>query len=516
MAGVDEIHAGDRSLNDPSVAIARVGHGYATAAPYHPHARWPEYPFDETSLSAEPNPGYEGVRQALRLLELDAERFGAPEWNPLGGIVRPGDTVVLKPNFVREFRDSDPDHANCVVTHGSVIRAVSDYVHIALGGRGRIIIADASHNDADFDAISVIAGLERMRSFYRDAAGFDLEYYDLRPERAHKIDGVIVGHSPLSGDPEGYVKVDLGDGSAFAEVQHLCHLIYGSEYDRREIVSHHTDGRHEYLISGTVLKADVVVSIPKLKTHKKVGITVNMKNMVGINGNKNWLPHHREGTPDAGGDQFPHGGVKQKLERSAVAGFKRLFPLLGPLRRLIAAPVKGLGKRVFGETNVDTIRSGNWHGNDTTWRTCIDLNRILLYADAQGTLQPKPTRRFFSIVDGIVAGEGNGPLDPTPKEVGVVIAGSNPVAVDLACARIMGFDWEKLPMLSRALASHPLSLGGFGPDSVRGRSNDARCQGSLADVRPPAGIFRPSMGWMGHVESVDGPTRQEVSIVPER
>ena len=53
-----------------------------------------------------------------------------------------------------------------------------------------------------------------------------------------------------------------------------------------------------------------------------------------------------------------------------------------------------------------------------------------MYADAEGRVHEQPVRRFFSVVDGIVAGEGNGPLDPTPKRALVVLAGGNPVAVD--------------------------------------------------------------------------------------
>src|SRR5439155_182678 len=116
-------------------------------------------------------------------------------WNPLRDIVRSGDTVVLKPNFVREFRETHEGHADCVMTHGSVIRAVLDYVYIGLNGRGRIVIADAPHNDADFEAIRKIAGLDEIQALYRREAGFEVEVYDLRPERANKIDGVIVGHA---------------------------------------------------------------------------------------------------------------------------------------------------------------------------------------------------------------------------------------------------------------------------------------------------------------------------------
>ena len=74
----------------------------------------------------------------------------------------------------------------------------------------------------------------------------------------------------------------------------------------------------------------------------------------------------------------------------------------------MAKPLKALGKDIFGDTNTNTIRSGNWYGNDTTWRMVIDLNRILMYAQSSGCLQAKPARRMFCIVDGIVGGDGNG------------------------------------------------------------------------------------------------------------
>ena len=63
---------------------------------------------------------------------LTAAHYRSAEWNPLGGFVRPSDRVVLKPNFVRNFRESSPEDGDCLVTHGAVIRAVLDYVYIAL------------------------------------------------------------------------------------------------------------------------------------------------------------------------------------------------------------------------------------------------------------------------------------------------------------------------------------------------------------------------------------------------
>lgn len=488
------------SASDALVAVTSGPTSYDTPAPFSPGRAWPEYRRISLASDQHFNRVYETVRETFRLLGLDAGRFGSPEWNPLGRWIQPGNTVVIKPNFVRDFRETSPDHADCIMTHGSVIRAVLDYAYIALRGTGRIVIADAPQNDADFDAIRRIAHLDEIVHFYRSTAAFGVEVYDLRPQAANKIDGVIVGHRSLTGDPSGYVRLDLGRRSAFADISDLCPKLYGSEYEQDEVVRHHTAGTHEYLISRTVLEADCVISIPKLKTHKKVGLTANMKNLVGINGNKNWLPHHREGSPAEGGDQFSQDGFLRTAERLSTALFKRWFPHLGPLRSLIAGPAKAVGRQLFGDTNVDTVRSGNWYGNDTTWRMVLDLNRILFYGDSAGAWHDQPVRRFFSVVDGIVAGEGNGPLDPRPRPAGVIIAGSNPVAVDLACARLIGFDYTKIPMLRHALLQGALPLVSFPYGDILARSNEPAFNGPLAELRGPLLGFAPHFGWKTQIE----------------
>ena len=492
----------DNIVTAGTVAVSSGHDRYPAEPPYSPGTAYPEYPFARGTLAPEVNHAYEGVRDALRLSRLDEEHYDCKSWNPLGEMIHPGDTVVLKPNFVRDFRETRVGHEDCLITHGSIIRAAVDYVYIALGGRGRIVVADAPQNDADFDAICRMAGLDGIRGFYRRHAGFPLEVYDLRLEKARKIHGVIVGHEPLPGDPAGYVKVNLDRYSAFCEVSHLCHQLYGSEYDTDEVQSHHRDRTHEYLISRTILDADCVINLAKLKTHKKTGITVCMKNLVGINGNKNWLPHHRLGTPAHGGDQFADDNLRRRIEQRTMAYFRRLFPLLGPGRSIAARPLQRLGRRVFGDTNTDTVRSGNWYGNDTTWRMVVDLNRIFMYADRNGCLQDHPPRRVFCIVDGIVGGEGNGPLDPTPKRAGVVLAGTNPVAVDLVSARLMGFDYRKLPLLNRSLAEHTLPLAAFTYDDVACVSGDAALQGLLMDMPGLNLHFRPHFGWQGHIDLV--------------
>ena len=486
--------------NSIRVAVSTNREDYPSEPPYSPDVSYPEYSFGPNALVEKANHTYEGVREALHLLMLDEEHYGQREWNPFGQIVRSGDTVVLKPNFVRDFRETQSGHEDCLITHGAIIRAALDYVYIALKGEGRIIIADAPQDDADFDVIRKIAGLNEIQEFYRRHAGFEVEIYDLRPEKTQTVDGVTVGYEQLPGDPSGYVKVDLGRHSMFAEIEELCHLVYGSDYDTREIRRHQTNGVHEYLISRTVLEADCIINLPKLKTHKKTGITVSMKNMVGINGNKNWLPHYRLGTPGQGGDQFADNGLKHRIERSTMACFRRLFPLLGPIRGVLAKPLKALGTSIFGDTNTNMIRSGNWYGNDTTWRMVIDLNRILMYANSNGKLQDTPARRMLCIVDGIVGGEGNGPLDPTPKPAGIVLAGANPVAVDLVCARLMGFDYKRLPILYEAMVKHLLPISICEYDDVTCRSSDTQLDGLLAEFNGANLDFELHFGWKDRIE----------------
>src|ERR1022692_1434372 len=50
-------------------------------------------------------------------------------------------------------------------------------------------------------------------------------------------------------------------------------------------------GAHRYAVGNTVLSADVILNVPKLKTHMKTGMTGALKNFVGIVGSKDFLPH---------------------------------------------------------------------------------------------------------------------------------------------------------------------------------------------------------------------------------
>jgi hypothetical protein len=253
------------------------------------------------------------------------------------------------------------------------------------------------------------------------------------------------------------------------------------------------------MISRTALESDVFVNLPKLKTHKKVGVTLNLKNLVGINGNKNWLPHYAVGSPEENGDQFPSQTARTSLENNLVLTAKRLLLGKNPIARFAARKLKGVGYAIFGD-NDEIVRSGNWCGNDTCWRMTLDLNRILLYANADGTFRTTP-KRYFSVIDGIRAMEGNGPVAGKAKATGFVIAGFNPLAVDVVCAQLMGLDYRKIPMLNRAFVEGKYPFALFSPNEICVRSNEKTLQGNLADLSPePKMSFEPHFGWRGHVE----------------
>jgi uncharacterized protein (DUF362 family) len=110
-------------------------------------------------------------------------------------------------------------------------------------------------------------------------------------------------------------------------------------------------------LPNTVLGSDLLVSMPKMKTHHWAGATLSMKNFFGL------VPGGVYGWPK---NILHWAGIHQ-----SIADLHSLFP------------------------------------------------------------------RHFSIVDGIVGMDGNGPIQGNPKPAGVLVSGRDPLAVDATCCRIM-------------------------------------------------------------------------------
>lgn len=469
---------------------------YDARPPFSPCDAYPEYLFSDPG-SCGPNRLYEAVRKLFALAGFDAAKFGRPEWNPLGELIQPGDSVVIKPNLVLH-RNQNGGPLECVITHASIIRAVVDYVLRALQGSGTVTIGDAPLQSCDFGQIRSATGLDDVLSFYEQHVPNRVALIDFRRECARMDNRVgVVGVEPTAGDPYGYAVADFGKRSMLAPVSHRSEQYRVSNYDPARMTLHHNCDKHEYLISKSILKADVVISLPKMKTHRKVGVTGALKNCVGINGHKDWLPHHTKGSIAEGGDEYPnpsrlkavHGALEERKDVLQSRATKELLHIgIGLLHRASKVVAR------------DSFFEGSWWGNDTIWRTVLDLNRALIYCDREGVLRDKPQRRLFFVVDGVIGGEGEGPVRPDPKRIGTLLGGSSAAVVDAVMARLMGFDFRKIPLIREAFSVPDLSLTGISPDQIKILSNDPEL--CAVDLQRPGKHFAfvPSSGWQGHVE----------------
>jgi uncharacterized protein (DUF362 family) len=123
-------------------------------------------------------------------------------------------------------------------------------------------------------------------------------------------------------------------------------------------------------LPNTALGADLLVSMPKMKTHHWTGATLAMKNLFGV----------------------------------------------------VPGGIYGWPKNVL-----------HWAG---IHESIADLHAAF--------------PRQFAIVDGIVGMEGNGPIQGTPKPIGVLVAGRDRAAVDATCCRIMRIEPFRIEYLRLA------------------------------------------------------------------
>lgn len=438
--------------------------------------------------------GYD-EREAIRTF-VDAALDSTPAIARLLGNDDAARVVVIKPNWIQEAHEYRPEVWEPVITHPALIVATIEAVAERLRGRGTICVCDAPHTYADFQAIvrrgDLDGQIDALRRRWSDLA---IEVIDLRRETWVREEEVVVERRPNPDDPRGYARLNLGQDSLFyghpGEGRY-----YGADYDSRVVNEHHRGETQEYLLAGTPLRCDLFINLPKLKTHKKTGITCCLKNLVGINGDKNWLPHHTEGSPENGGDEFPAASAAHGLERR-VKNIGRKVALRVPgVGTWLYRKARNVGKQVLGDSD-QVVRNGNWHGNDSCWRMALDLNRALLYGEANGAWRESgEAKHYLAIVDGIIGGEGNGPLCPDPVASGVLLSGNNPAAVDALACRLIGFDPSSVPIVAHAFAEHRWPIATSPLDDLR--VNDARVGAELplSKVAPAVpGGFKPHFGW---------------------
>jgi hypothetical protein len=255
----------------------------------------------------------------------------------------------------------------------------------------------------------------------------------------------------------------------------------------------HSTRRHQYLVAKEAIEADVVINLPKLKTHKKAGVTCALKNLIGINGNKEYLPHHRIGGSETGGDCYPGASrIKRALEftldrqnmASSVATARLWSEVATNLNRLSSLTGDRLGVE------------GSWSGNNTVWRTGLDLNRILLYGRLDASMAERPQRRVVHLVDAVTAGQGDGPLRPQPLDLGLIFAGNNAPAVDLVASHLLGYAPQRIPLVRESFEQFRWPLSSIVPDevAVAGDLGDGKAAEILTAMELASGVIYPA-GW---------------------
>ncbi len=413
-----------------------------------------------------------------------------------------GTLIVVKPNWIQEAHEDFEDVWEPVITHPNLVLAVLETIAEMTEGKGTICICDAPHTYANFDAIIERGGFRRkFEQFIQKWPGIHFELIDLRREVWVRKDGVVISRKTNSLDPRGYVCFNLGKDSLFYGFKGEGHY-YGADYDVSPVNVHHRGGRQEYLLSGTAVKCDLFINLPKMKTHEKTGLTCSLKNLVGITGDKNFLPHHTKGSPSTGGDEFPDDNLGSKIEQIGKSLGQKIafsFPMFGPY---LYQKIRKIGMKIRGSSE-KVIRNGNWQGNDTCWRMVLDLNRVFLYGDEKGFLKEKALPRpYLVIVDGIKGGEGDGPIRPEPVKSGCLVAGTNPAEVDAVVCRLMGFDPMKIPMVREAFAEHRFPISKISMKEIAVQDERLKKIIPLDAVKPAVTRgFKPYFGWIGVKEN---------------
>lgn len=430
------------------------------------------------------------MSEAFRLMELDSEHYKTSEWNPLGGYVYPGDKVLIKPNLVMHSNPSG-EGIECLYTQPEVVSTVIEFVLIALKGSGSIIVGDAPMQGCRFDELAKESGYESLIASYQEK-GVDIALRDFRNTVSETRNGVVIEKELRRNES---VTVDLGGKSCFADLPaERIKNMRVTNYDPQILQEHHSVYRHEYLVAKEVLDADVVINMPKPKTHRKAGVTAALKNLVGINSCKEYLPHHTRQSRDMPGDAFQHQSSflrwSDDYEDKKCKAEKRYHYKRAMIYRYIGGVCRRIGRLRVREKYCE----GSWYGNDTIWRTILDLNKILQYADRNGNICGERQRRFFNIGDMVVSGEKDGPVCPSRKDAGIIIIGEDPCSFDEVVTALMGFDGRKIPTICRMRQAEPQI---YFSRKYRIISNNSAWDGKeVADIYKNDSLgFAPNPGW---------------------
>jgi len=255
-------------------------------------------------------------------------------------------------------------------------------------------------------------------------------YSDMISELASRHPGITIETVNLNALGNGWHWISLGSDSSFAGSGYTHYdlspgsgTLHGHPYystSDPQGVNPDGDVLGWYAVSDKTLDADVIINVPKMKTHQLMMATLSIKNLVGCTLSSTY--DEGVGDPTA---RIPHN---------------------------------------------KTDREENYFNNDIFWRAILDVNKIILYTDEDGILQPTQQRMYLNVIDGIQAMErsqhhvyGGGGI---PYDSHVVVAGVDPVAVDAVACRLMGYDFNAIPSIANADSDTIHPIGTNDPENI--------------------------------------------------
>lgn len=390
-----------------------------------------------------------------------------------------GKKILLKPNWVKH--DLKPSDKICLRTHDNFLLAALEVI-LKLKPKS-ILIGDAPIQGCNWDKMVTADFISKVDSL-SEKYNIPIKIKDFRRMTFDPLNNKLeVERNPLS----DYIIFDLGEKSYLEPITAKEKQLFRvTDYDPDRFKESHAPGVHKYCITKELFNADLIISLPKVKTHQKAGITAALKNIVGLNGDKDFLPHHRVGGTGFGGDCYPgknylrYGAelvLDEANKRRGQTSYKFLKKFSSLLWKL-SFPGKGINL------------GAGWHGNDTTWRMVLDLNKIIIYGKSDGAISDTPMRQLFSLCDGIIGGQGDGPLKPDPLLFGIISFTNHSAMNDLTMGTLMGFNIEKIPLLKTAAKS-------TAKQNINLFWNNKKC--NLEDLKKFAVKTQPPPGWTNYL-----------------
>lgn len=351
-----------------------------------------------------------------------------------------GKKILLKPNLVKECRLDKPSDEICLFTHPNFILAT---LHVLLECSPKsVVIGDAPIQDCHWEKMLHQNFYDNIDALSKD---FNVPVYvvDFRKvifDNSHNQFG------KSNRKDEDYLIFDVAKRSWLEPITKEKNVFRVTNYNPDNMAKSHEKGKHCYCIAREVFEADIVITMPKTKTHRMACMTNSLKILVGINGDKDYLPHHRIGSKDHGGDCYKNYNMLRSIVEKLLDFSNRhrgvwYFPFI----RFVCKVLWRLSL-----PNGEVSMNAGWYGNDTVWRMVLDLNTIAICGKLDGTLSNIPQRTLYTLCDAIVGGQNNGPLMPEPLAMGFIAFSNDSYLSDEMFGRLFNIEVERVPLLREA------------------------------------------------------------------